>query len=86
MDTLSYTHDKYGTILRTPDERFNNLPGYPFKPNYIQFRGMRIHYVDEAKENSKVNSWNDLICIGLLVFTRRTFLELFVQKDDSDFR
>jgi haloalkane dehalogenase len=38
-------------ILRTPDERFVNLPGYNFDPHYVeiqsQFGGLRIHYVDE---------------------------------------
>ena len=23
------------TVLRTPDERFANLPGYPFEPHYL---------------------------------------------------
>ena len=22
--------------LRTPDDRFRNLPGYPFDPNYVE--------------------------------------------------
>lgn len=35
-------------ILRTPDERFSNLPGYPFEPHYVQADGVRIHYVDEG--------------------------------------
>lgn len=36
-------------ILRTPDERFAALPGYPFAPNYIDLTdGLRIHYVDEG--------------------------------------
>ena len=35
-------------ILRTPDERFANLPGYPFAPNYVEVDGLRIHYVDEG--------------------------------------
>jgi haloalkane dehalogenase len=35
-------------ILRTPDERFLNLPGYPFKPHYLEADGQRIHYVDEG--------------------------------------
>ncbi len=37
--------------LRTPDQRFNNLPGYPFKPHYLEglpgFDGLRLHYLDE---------------------------------------
>ncbi len=35
-------------ILRTPDERFMNLPDYPFAPHYVQVDGLRIHYVDEG--------------------------------------
>lgn len=35
-------------ILRTPDERFANLPDYPFAPHYIEVGGLRIHYVDEG--------------------------------------
>ena len=36
--------------LRTPDARFNNLPGFGFSPNYLadlkNFEGMRLHYID----------------------------------------
>ena len=35
-------------ILRTPDERFANLPGYNFAPHYLDFNGARMHYVDEG--------------------------------------
>jgi haloalkane dehalogenase len=35
-------------ILRTPDERFANLPGYPFAPHYVDVGGLRMHYVDEG--------------------------------------
>lgn len=36
------------SVLRTPDERFNNLPGFPFRPRYLQVGGLRIHYIDEG--------------------------------------
>ncbi len=35
-------------VLRTPDERFTNLPGYPFEPHYVEVDGLRVHYVDEG--------------------------------------
>ena len=35
-------------ILRTPDERFNNLPNFDFAPQYVEIAGLRIHYVDEG--------------------------------------
>jgi haloalkane dehalogenase len=40
-------------ILRTPDERFANLPGYAFAPHYVEIPSgdgarLRVHYVDEG--------------------------------------
>lgn len=41
-------------VLRTPDERFQHLPGYSFSPNYIQVSDdLRMHYVDEGPKDSK---------------------------------
>jgi haloalkane dehalogenase len=37
------------TVYRTPDERFQDLPGFPFKPNYVEQDGLRMHYVDEGR-------------------------------------
>lgn len=34
-------------ILRTPEDRFDDIPDYPFAPNYFDFEGARMHYVDE---------------------------------------
>ena len=39
-------------ILRTPDERFQNLPDYPFAPHYIEVDDMRMHYVDEGSPDA----------------------------------
>jgi haloalkane dehalogenase len=33
---------------RTPDERFEALPGYAFSPHYTEFDGMRMHHLDEG--------------------------------------
>jgi haloalkane dehalogenase len=35
-------------VFRTPDSRFEGLPGYPFEPRYAQVDGLRMHYVDEG--------------------------------------
>ena len=40
-------------ILRTPDNRFENLSGYPFSPHYVEVPDseggmLRIHYIDEG--------------------------------------
>ena len=39
--------------LRTPEERFADLPDYPFEPNYAEVRDgeggiLRVHYLDEG--------------------------------------
>ncbi len=33
---------------RTPDERFEGLPGYAFAPRYVDQDGLRLHYVEEG--------------------------------------
>lgn len=41
--------------IRTPEERFENLPDYPFKPNYLELDdGLRLHYLDEGKPEGNV--------------------------------
>ncbi len=36
-------------VVRTPDERFANLPDFPFEPRYLTLKdGLRMHYVDEG--------------------------------------
>lgn len=43
--------------LRTPDSRFESLPGYPFAPNYAEdlkgYEGLRGHYLDEGDRNAE---------------------------------
>ena len=34
---------------RTPDERFDGLPGYAFSPRYLDYDGLRLHYLDEGE-------------------------------------
>jgi haloalkane dehalogenase len=36
-------------IHRTPDERFADLPGFPYEPRYAEVGGLRMHYVDEGE-------------------------------------
>ena len=42
--------------VRTPEARFENLPGYDYAPNYIDdlpgYEGLRVHYVDEGPEDA----------------------------------
>lgn len=36
-------------VLRTPDERFAGLPGFPYTPHYVEVGGLRLHFVDEGQ-------------------------------------
>lgn len=39
--------------LRTPDERFTNLPDWPFEPNYLERPdALRLHYVDAGPRDA----------------------------------
>lgn len=44
-------------VMRTPDERFDNLPGYAFEPHYADalpgFEGVRVHYLDEGPADAE---------------------------------
>jgi haloalkane dehalogenase len=40
-------------VFRTPDERFHDLPGYGFAPNYVDVDGLRMHYLDEGPRDGK---------------------------------
>ncbi len=41
-------------ILRTPDDRFADLPGYAYAPRYVQIGELRMHYVDEGPPGGEV--------------------------------
>jgi haloalkane dehalogenase len=36
-------------VIRTPEERFKDLPDFPFRPHYLDMNGVRIHYLDEGE-------------------------------------
>jgi haloalkane dehalogenase len=35
-------------VYRTSDDRFERLPGFPFRPHYVEQDGLRMHYLDEG--------------------------------------
>ena len=41
-------------VVRTPDTHFENLPDYPFPPNYVESNGYRVHYVDQGPKDGQV--------------------------------
>lgn len=42
--------------VRTPDDRFENLPDWDFAPQYVEdlagYEGLRVHYVDEGPRDA----------------------------------
>jgi haloalkane dehalogenase len=36
-------------VYRTPESRFDRLPGFDFQPNYLDQDGLRMHYLDEGE-------------------------------------
>ncbi|HEY4022178.1 MAG TPA: haloalkane dehalogenase [Pseudonocardiaceae bacterium] len=47
------------TVLRTPDDRFDDLPDYNFAPNFVavsdaRLGDLRMHYVDEGNRDGRV--------------------------------
>jgi tRNA(adenine34) deaminase len=49
-------HPLRDDALRTPDERFQNLPGYPWAPRYVSdlpaLGGLRLHCLDEGPKDA----------------------------------
>lgn len=43
-------------FLRTPDDRFNALPGWPYAPHHLQQGPLRMHYVDEGPRDAAVTA------------------------------
>jgi len=41
-------------FVRTPENRFKNLPEYPFEPHYALIDGLRMHYVDEGPKKGEL--------------------------------
>ena len=47
------------SVLRTPDDRFENLPGFSFQPHYLVIQDddlgpLRVHYLDEGPADGPV--------------------------------
>ncbi len=64
--------------LRTPDERFAALPGWPYAPQYLEIDGLRMHVVDEGPRDAAVTAlclhgqptWSYLYRKMIPLFTR----------------
>jgi haloalkane dehalogenase len=78
-------------IIRTPDERFANLSGFPYQPRYVEVNGLRLHYIDEGQGEIILclhgePSWSYLYrkLIPLLAYDHRVIALDFVGFGRSD--
>jgi tRNA(adenine34) deaminase len=53
--------------LRTPDTQFENLPGYPWQPHYLNdlpaLAGLRMHYLDEGQSQTAPAGQVTYLCL-----------------------
>lgn len=41
-----------GSVLRTPEQRFENLPDFPYEPRYVEIEGLRMAYVEAGEPSA----------------------------------
>ena len=41
-------------VFRTPNDAFASLPGFSFAPHYLEWNGLRTHYLDEGPQEGPV--------------------------------
>ncbi len=60
-------HPLRDDALRTPDAQFDNLPGYPWPPNYVSnlpsLAGLRMHYLDEGPDPKNKGAPITYLCL-----------------------
>ena len=50
-------------LLRTPEERFADLPGYDYEPDYVEVDGARMAYVDEGGDDGGNEAGETILCL-----------------------
>lgn len=62
-----HAHPLREDALRTPEARFDHLPGYPWRPNYVSdlpsLNGLRLHYLDEKPSAPAVGKPLTWLCL-----------------------
>ena len=73
------------SILRTPDDRFDSLPGFSFEPHYVDdlpgYEGLRVHYLDEGPAEAET-VWLCLHGEPTWCYLYRKMLPIFVEAGD----
>lgn len=71
--------------LRTPEERFRDLPGYPWPPHYVNdlpaLAGLRLHYLDEGPREAP-RTWLCLHGNPAWSYLYRRMIPVFLAAED----
>ncbi len=71
--------------VRTPDERFEQLPGYPWQPHYVStlpaLGGWRMHYLDEGPRDAPT-TWLCLHGNPAWSYLYRKMIPIFLANGD----
>ncbi len=71
--------------LRTPAARFDDLPGYPWEPRYVQdlpsLQGWRLHYLDEGPADAP-RTWLCLHGNPAWSYLYRKMIPVFLEASD----
>ena len=78
-------HPLRDDALRTPDDRFADLPGYPWAPHYLSdlpsLAGLRLHYLDEGPADAPV-TWLCLHGNPAWSYLYRKMIPVFAAQGD----
>ncbi len=78
-------HPLRDDCVRTPDERFHGLPGYPWAPHWIAdlpaLAGLRLHYLDEGPRDAP-RTWLCLHGNPAWSYLYRRMLPVFLDAGD----
>ncbi|MEY4712683.1 MAG: hypothetical protein RIS88_2133, partial [Pseudomonadota bacterium] len=82
LDQRAAAHPLREDAVRTPEARFENLPGYPWAPNYVSdlpaLAGLRLHYLDEGPQEAPV-TWLCLHGNPAWSYLYRKMIPVFLQ-------
>jgi tRNA(adenine34) deaminase len=82
QDQRTSAHPLRDDAVRTPDARFEQLPGYPWAPNYLSdltaLAGWRLHYLDEGPAQAPI-TWLCLHGNPAWSYLYRKMIPVFLQ-------
>lgn len=90
QEARTNAHPLREDALRTPEERFRDLPGYPWAPHYVadlpSLAGLRMHYLDEgprqAQDLREPLTWLCLHGNPAWSYLYRRMIPVFLQAGD----